>query len=151
MNVEQRKQKIQKACTAKIPVDTGVLLVLPSMEDAESSSFRSLSVNFDNAKIEHVSQKRAKSMWSKAEQLLNTDGFILPTAGAANTACQVASLTGQKSGKFETSHFVNTTKHPVGMEVICDCPVYQSAPNICQHALAAAEDFSSTHVSILWL
>lgn len=71
---------------------------MPSTEDAESSSLRRLNVNFDDAKIEHVSHY--KSMWSKAEQLLTTDGFILPAACAANTTCQVASLTEQKSGKF---------------------------------------------------
>ena len=55
MNAEQRKQKIQKARTAKIPDGAGDLLALPSMEDTESSSFRHLSVNVNDAKIEHVS------------------------------------------------------------------------------------------------
>ena len=55
MNAEQRKQKIQKARTAKIPDGAGDLLALPSMEDTELSSFRHLSVNVNDAKIEHVS------------------------------------------------------------------------------------------------
>ena len=73
-----------------------------------------------------------------------------PAAGAANTARQVASLTGQKSRKFETPHYVYTTKHPVGMEVKCDCSVYRSS-NICQHALAAAEDLHILSGYLLWV
>lgn len=151
MNVEQRKQKIQKACSAKVQDSTGVLLALSSTENAESSSHKCLSVSIDDAKIGHVSQERIKGMWDKAEQLLNTEGFILPAAGAANTARQVASLTGQKSGKFEIPHNVCAHKHPEGMEVKCDCPVYQSAPNICQHALAAAEDLHILSDYLLWV
>lgn len=151
MNVEQRKQKIQKAYTAKVQDSTGVLLALPSTENAESSSHKCLSVSIDDAKIGHVSQERIKGMWDKAEQLLSTEGFILPAAGAANTARQVASLTGQKSGKFEIPHIVYAHKHPVGMEVKSDCPVYQSAPNICQHALAAAEDLHILSDYLLWV
>jgi len=52
-----------------------------------------LSINFYDAKVDHVSLDRAISMWEKAEELINTDGFVLPAAGAADTACQVASLT----------------------------------------------------------
>lgn len=37
INVEQKKQKIQKACTAKIPDDASVLSALPSTEDVKSS------------------------------------------------------------------------------------------------------------------
>ena len=79
---------------------------MPSTENAELSFHKCLSVSIDDAKIGHVSQERIKGMWDKAEQLINTEGFILPTAGAANTARQVAILTGQKSGKFEIPHNV---------------------------------------------
>ena len=152
LNAEQRKQKIQKACSAKISGSADVLVPLPPIEHVESSSsIRHLSVNATDAKIEHVSQERAASMWDKAEQLLNTDGFILPAAGAASTARQVASLTGQKSGKFETPHYVCSTKHSVGVEVKCGCPVYRSSPNICQHALAAAEDLHILSDYLLWV
>ena len=125
---------------------------MASVEHVESSSsVRCLSVNVNDAKIEHVSLERAASMWDKAEQLLSTDGFILPAASAANTARQVASLTGQISGKFEAKHYVCTTKHSVGVEVKCGCPVYRSSPNICQHAVAAAEDLHILSDYLLWV
>lgn len=142
---------VQKACTAKIPDSASALLAFPSMEDAQLSSCKCLSISINEAKVQHVTQERAKSMWDKAEQLLNTDGFILPAAGAANTACQVVSLTGQKSGKFETPHYVYTHKRLVGVEVKCDCPVHRSSPNTCQHALAAAEDLHVLSDYLLWM
>ena len=33
----------------------------------------------------------------------------------------------------------------------CDCPVYRSAPNVCQHALAATEDLHNLSDYLLWL
>lgn len=39
----------------------------------------------------------------------------------------------------------------VGTEVKCDCPVYRSSPNLCQHALAAAEDMNILPDYIQWI
>jgi len=146
MNAQQRKEKVQKACVAKLPVSTST----KALPDA-LGSHKSLSVKFSDAKIDHVSQERAKSMWEKAEILLNTEGFVLPAAGAVGQARQVASLTGQQSGKREAPHNVSTQKRPVGMEVKCDCPVYHSSPNLCQHALAAAEDLDILCDYLSWV
>ena len=67
-------------------------------------------------------------------------GLILPVAGTISTARQVASLSCLKTGKTETPHYVCSVKHATGTEVKCDCPVYRSSPNICEHAHATAED-----------
>ena len=90
-------------------------------------------------------------MWEKAEQLLSSEGLILPAAGAISTARQVASLSGLKTGKAEAPHYVCSVKHATGTEVKCDCPVYQSSPNICQHALATAEDLQVLSDYLLWV
>ena len=87
----------------------------------------------------------------KAEELINTEGFVLPAAGAANTACQVASLTAQQSGKAEAPHYAYVQKRPVGVEVKCDCPVYSSSPNIFQHPLATADDLQVFSDYLLWV
>lgn len=38
------------------------------------------------------------------------------------------------------AHNVTSHPHKIGTELKCDCPVYRSTPNVCQHALASAED-----------
>ena len=48
-------------------------------------------------------------------------------------------------------HFVSAEVRKVGTEVRCDCPVYRSSPNICQHALAAAEDLGSFAKFLQWV
>ena len=88
--------------------------------------------------------EKVENMWKKAEESLTIDGLVLPAAGAVNTARQVVSLSAFKSGKPETPHNVTSHQRKVGTEVKCDCPIYRSSPNLCQHALAAAE-----HMNIL--
>ena len=90
-------------------------------------------------------------MWEKAAELLGTEGLILPAAGATNTGRQVASLYALKTGKAEAPHYMCSVKHAIGTEVKCDCPVYCSSPNICQHALAAAEDLQVLSDYLLWV
>ena len=53
---------------------------------------------------------------------------------------QVASLSNGCQGKHTPPHFVYSEVRKGGTEVRCDCPVFKSTPNVCQHALAAAED-----------
>jgi len=149
MSPDQRKIRIQKAYTATISGDNNSYL--PSVKEIPSSSSKHLSINAYDAKVDHVSLDRAISMWEKAEELINTDGFVLPAVGAADTARQVASLTAQKSGKAKAPHHVYMQKHPVGVQVKCDCPVYSSSPNICQHALATADDLQILPDYLLWV
>ena len=39
----------------------------------------------------------------------------------------------------------------MGVEVKCDCPVFRRTPNICQHALATAEDLNCLPQYLLWV
>ena len=64
---------------------------------------------------------------------------------------QVASLSGLKTGKAEAPHYVCSVKHATETEVKCDCPVYRNSPNICQHALAIAEDLQVLSDYLLWV
>ena len=52
---------------------------------------------------------------------------------------------------FNAPHFVSPEAHKIGTEVRCNCPVYQSSPNICQHALAAAEDLGVLPKFLQWV
>ena len=75
------------------------------------------------------------------EKLLSTLGFVVPAAGNIKMCRQVASLSNNGTTN-SPPHFVSHEVHKVGTEVKCDCPVYHSTPNICQHALAVAEDLN---------
>jgi predicted nucleotide-binding protein (sugar kinase/HSP70/actin superfamily) len=110
-----------------------------------------IGVHFNDEKLEHVSRERLKDMWNKAEALLSTPDMILPCAGATISALQVASLSSFKAGNTEPPHLVTTQKRNSGAEVKCDCPVYTSSPNICQHAIAATEDMNIFSEYLHWV
>ena len=65
--------------------------------------------------------------------------------------CQVAHLSALKTGKAKTSHFIWSVKHNTGTEVKCNCLLYRSSPNICQHALTTAEDLQVLSDYLLWV
>jgi len=90
-------------------------------------------------------------MWEKAEELLNIEDLVLPAAGATKSVCQVASLSVFKSRRSEVTHNVTSHQCKIGTELKCDCPVYRSTPNVCQHALAAAEDLCILPDYLQWL
>ena len=91
-------------------------------------------------------------MWEKAEELLNIPNMVLPAAGATNVARQVGSLSAHKTGKNEPPHFVTVCDNrKLGTEVKCDCPVYRSSSNICQHAIATADDLNTLSDYLLWV
>ena len=89
-------------------------------------------------------------MWQKAAELLSTAGFVLPAAGNPERCRQVASLSNQGT-KNVPPHFVTCEVRKNGTEVKCDCPVYRSIPNICQHALAVAEDIKLLIEYLQWV
>ena len=101
-------------------------------EEALSSAFSSVypGINFTDANIGYVSRERLRDMWDKAEQLLSTPNLVLPSAGATQSARQVASLSSIKSKNKDPPHFVTTNKKKEGTEDKCDCPVYKSSPSI---------------------
>ena len=77
-------------------------------------------------------------MWKKAEEILNTPGLILPAAGN-KLAQQVANTDASSSKDITPPHFVFSKKLGATVEVRCNCGIFKSTPNICQHSLAAAE------------
>ena len=82
---------------------------------------------------------------------MSTPDHILPAAGNPS-ARQVASLSGVNSSSGVTPpHFVYSKKSKHGTEVNCDCPVYRSTPNVCQHSLAAAEDMGVLDEYLVWI
>jgi len=111
VNPEQRKVKISD-------IDA-------TISSSPSTVFETFEISVNDSRIDHVGLERASRMWEKAEELINTEGFILPAAGAPDTARQVASLTAKKSGKGETPHYVHMQKCPVGVEVKCDSFISQ--------------------------
>ena len=83
--------------------------------------------------------------------LLSTPKLVLPAAGAASTAHQVASLSSYNSEKSDLPHYVSIYKRKVSVDVKCDCPVYRSTLNICQHALVAADDLKCLAEYLVWV
>ena len=81
---------------------------------------------------------------------VNTPGFVLPAAGNPEMSRQVASLSNQ-GVKNVPPHFVSAEARKIGTELRCNCPVYRSSPNICQHALAAAENLGVLPKFLQWV
>ena len=148
MTPEQRKERLRKF--QKTSVSHGAISVTPSESSPSSSNLASLSITWENSGIQHVHSSRLEDMWQKASTLLSTPGFIVPSAGNNSMARQVASLSNQQM-KHTPPHFVYCEDRKTGKEVRCDCPVFKSTPNICQHALAAAEDMSSLFEYLEWV
>ena len=99
----------------------------------------------------HYPSTTKPDMWKKAESILSSPNFIVPAAGNAS-AQQVASISGDNCGKGVTPpHFVYSKKSAAGVEVHCDCPVFRSTPNICQHSLAGAEDMGLLSDYLVWV
>ena len=46
---------------------------------------------------------------------------------------------------------MTSQQRKIGTEVKCDCPVYRSSPNLCQHALAATEHMNVLPDYIRWI
>ena len=90
-------------------------------------------------------------MWAKGKEFLSIDGLVLPVAGAVKKAWQVASLSAFKSRKTENPHIVATHSRKFGTEVKCNCFVYRSSYNLCQHALVAVEDINIFLDYIEWI
>ena len=146
MTPEQRKVKIEKVMKHGLKDSS---LFIPCQKS--SSRTPGLSVEWSSAHITHLQPNRVADMWRKAEEILSSPNLVVPAAGNAS-ARQVASTSGGTSGKSVTPpHFVYTKKSPSGVEVRCDCPVFHSTPNICQHSLAAAEDMSVLKEYLAWV
>ena len=67
MNAEQWKKKIEKACSVKLNFSA---LPSPTPEGIGTGSKKCLSVPFYNAKVDHVSLERLKTMWEKVRNYL---------------------------------------------------------------------------------
>ena len=115
-----------------------------------NTNCKKLSTDWRDTSIIHLQQSRLEDLWKKAEDILNTKNFILPAAGNTS-ARQVASASNYNSSLATPPHFVFTKKTSAGVQVHCDCHVYKSLPNVCQHSLAAAEDMQVLNEYLKWV
>ena len=134
MTSEQCKAKIEKVMKQGLKDSS-----LSTLFKKWSNPTTRLSVEWSCAHITHLQPNRVADIWKKAESILSSPNFVVPAAGNA-CARQVASISGDNCRKGVTPpHFVYSKKSASGVEVHCDCPVFRSTPNICQHSLAGAE------------
>ena len=134
MTSEQRKAKIEKVMKQGLKDSS-----LSTLCEKSSNPNTRLSVEWSCAHITHLQPNRVADIWKKAESILSSPNLVVPAAGKA-CARQVASISGDNCRKGVTPpHFVYSKKSASGVEVHCDCPVFRSTPNICQHSLAGAE------------
>ena len=124
---------------------------MPTPCEKSSNPTTRLSVEWNCAQITHLQPNRVADIWKKAEGILSSPNFVVSAAGNAS-ARQVASVSGDNCGKGVTPpHFVYSKKSASGVEVHCDCPVYRSTPNICQHSLAGTEDMGLLNNYLVWV
>ena len=146
MTPEQRKVKIEKIMKQGLKDSS-----LSTLCEKSSNPTTRLSVEWSCAHITHLQPNRVANIWKKAESILSSPKLVVPAAGNA-CARQVASISGDNCGKGVTPpHFVYSKKSASGVEVHCDCPVFRSTPNICQHSLAGAEDMGLLNDYLVWV
>ncbi len=145
MTSQQRKLRIDKALKCELKGDGPTY----GIEEVDTSTTR-LSIKSADANIHHLQPQRIQGLWKKAEEILSTPGLILNAAGN-KLARQVADV-GVSSAKGVTPpHFVYSKKSGPGMEVRCDCSVFKSTPNICEHSLATAENMGTLKEYLNWV
>lgn len=132
MTPEQRRVKIGKVLKQRMKKSSKFVI-----QEQSTDGIRKMSVKFSNAHIT-LQPSRVADLWKKAEALLSGPNLVVPAAGNPS-ARQVASI--NRANDITPPHFVYSKKSKQGIEVNCDCPVYRSTPNVCQHSLAAAEDY----------
>ena len=148
MTPDQRKVKVEKVMKQPLKVLGPVLQVEPSTCSSTNNS--KLSIHWKDAQITHLQTNRVADIRKKAEEILNTPNFVVVAAGNTQ-ARQVASVTGCTSKGVSPPHFVYAKKlGGARIEVHCDCPIYKSTPNICQHSVAAAEDMNILKEYLMW-
>lgn len=145
MTPEQRKAKQDKLLRLKVQCKPTTTL----SSEASSSSVK-MSVDFTSAHITHLQPNRVAELWKKAETILNTPNMVVPAAGN-QPARQVASSQANASNCTTPPHYVYSKKSKKGTEIHCDCPVYRSSPNVCQHSLATAEDMGILSDYLVWV
>ena len=151
MTPDQRKIKVDKLLKHTLKNHESDSALYSECQSSTQPTAR-LSVKWNMASIPFLQPQRVEELWRKAENLLSTPGYVVPTAGNSS-ARQVASMTGAVSGNNSTPpHFVFSKKvKSGGTEVHCDCPVYSSTPKVCQHSLAAAEDMGNLKEYLIFL
>jgi len=147
MTPDQQKIKVDKLLKYTLKSDDSVV----NSESQSTQPKARLSIKWNIATIPFLQPKHVEEMWRKAENLLSTPGYVLPTAGNSS-ARQVASMTSATSDRSTPPHFVYSKKtRSGGTEVHCDCPVYSSTPKVCHHSLAAAEDMGILKEYLLFI
>ena len=74
----------------------------------------------------------------------------MPAAGN-NSARQVANTDSSSSRAVLPPHFVYSKKSGAAVEVHCDCSVFKSTPNVCEHSLATAENMEILMEYLQWV
>ncbi len=148
MTPEQRNLKVSKMMKQGLKATTAHD---PAMPTETNSGTKQISVLWNCSNITHLQPCRIADLWKKAEDILNTPNFVIQAAGNPG-ARQVASVSNATTSNIAIPpHFVYSKRFGSVMEVHCDCPIYRSTPNICQHALAAAEDMGIINEYIAWI
>ena len=120
MTAGQRKKQIYKVVKCELSESS-----LPVQHPISPECVTKLSIAWNDAHITHLQPNRVADLWRKAEEILNTPGFVVSAAGNPS-ARQVASVSNASS--VMAPHFVYSKKCKVGIEVHCDCPVYSVHP-----------------------
>lgn len=93
-----------------------------------------LSVPVDECEITSVSQSTLRNIWSKAEQLIRSDGHIIKVPWVSDNMARLV-----KSSSSQQPHLV--TRNPKKMNVFCcdkNCQMFKGF-SICSHVVATAQ------------
>lgn len=93
-----------------------------------------LSVPVDECEITSISQSTLRNIWSKAEQLIRSDGYIIKVPWVSDNMARLV-----KSSSSQHPHLV--TRNPKKMNVFCcdkNCQMFKGF-SICSHVVATAQ------------
>lgn len=101
-----------------------------SMTQSIENLSKKLSLPAAEVRLSFISSSSLKSMWEKAERLLNMSNAVLPAPGSKNAFMVL-------SDSSSRPHFV---QQKAGGKVLCDddCPMWRGR-KICSHTIAVAE------------
>ena len=106
-----------------------------ALENSQSSirDLPVLSVPVDECEITSVSRSTLRSIWSKAEQLIRSEGHIIKVPWLSDDMARLV-----KSSSSQQPHVV--TRNPKRMNIFCcdkNCQMFKGF-SICSHVVATA-------------
>ena len=101
-----------------------------SMSESVEKLCKKLSLPAAEVHLSSISSTALKSMWEKAERLLNTPNAVVPAPGSKNAFMVL-------SDSSSRPHFV---QQKTSRKILCDddCPMWRGR-KFCSHAIAVAE------------